>query len=89
MCLKLHNGGVLLLDTSDGFCSTTNTALWAKFDPDGIADGQAVSVQFWIYSTGKLTSGPYIDPTTQFTFNHTSCNISAIVVSDPSWFSWD
>lgn len=88
ICLRLHNGAVLLYYSTMAFGGTSSTnAIWFNLDPDGkVTDGvNGKSVQLWIYYKGKLTTVGTIDPNSCWS---SGCNASPLPSLDPTWFSW-
>lgn len=89
-CYKLHNGGVITASGNRYASTTTNTAVFFYFDPDGEyhATEESSSVLYFIYLNGRLV--------TRETLNSGTCNggvcestYGPITASDPEWFSWD
>jgi prepilin-type N-terminal cleavage/methylation domain-containing protein len=97
-CLRLHSGGILFYWISDSLCSSSSpSGMHIGFDPDGkVTDGTTggpgKSVDFWIYSDGRIRTWGTIEPNTSYTNAGvgTSCNQtrSASPSKDPPWFSW-
>ena len=88
ICLRLHNGAVLLYYSTMAFGGTSPTnAIWFNLDPDGrVTDGiNGKSVQLWVYYRGKLTTVGNIDPNSCWS---SGCNASPLPSLDPPWFSW-
>lgn len=91
-CLRLHNGGLLLLQDNCAFSSTTPqtfTQFW--FDPDGEvlgpsgADGPSKSVMFDLYYDGFLTTRDQLKANSS-----ASCGTYGPSSGlDSSWFSWN
>ncbi|HEY9687586.1 MAG TPA: prepilin-type N-terminal cleavage/methylation domain-containing protein [Coleofasciculaceae cyanobacterium] len=89
-CLLLHNGGVLVYQTTTSFSGTGSTnAIWFDLDPDGKVTGGAndagTAVQFALYYNGRLTSGSNVLANTvssTYTFGPAD-------EPDPPWFSWN
>ena len=76
LCLRLHNGGMMLAQTDDldgnfGGTAATN-ALWVLFDPDGKAS-TIQGVVFFLYVNGRISSAG------------AATGNPAV---DPPWFSW-
>ncbi len=84
ICLRLHNGGTLLLDQASSYGGTSTTHnVWAYYDPDGTASATK-SVGFFILYNGKVTSeGGWAAATC----NSINC-VTTTPASDPSWFRW-
>ena len=94
LCLKLHNGSILLMPspgTVERFGGTTYThGIPFSVDPNGRLDGgsgsEGKSVRFILYYDGKLrTWGTMENNTTDSTGNMGP----PIPSRDPSWFSWN
>jgi prepilin-type N-terminal cleavage/methylation domain-containing protein len=92
MCFVLHNGAMFwyIWDEDFGGTATTN-AIRFSIDPDGVysgnsADGPSKSVQFLLYTDGKIRTWGSTLPNTYSDFmGPTGPNASL----DPSWFSWN
>lgn len=91
MCIKLHNGAVVILDPTMSFDGTTSlNGLAFYVDPDGGSNNGSVRgpyecVVFWIFINGRLaTHGtvPAGATNSNFTMGATQPN------RDPTWFSW-
>jgi type II secretory pathway pseudopilin PulG len=91
MCLKLHNGGTLVIDTRYNFGGSSSTnALNFGFDPDSSYCGTTSAstpgqgIEFWMYYNGKLrTAATMENPTAR-----QDGNVYLGAGYDPSWFSW-
>lgn len=70
-CMKLHNGGTLMLLNNASFGSASGF-IYGILDPDGNPTGKADSIVLCIYYNGRAT-----------TFG----NIMATSSYDPTWFS--
>lgn len=55
MCLNLHNGAIMFLDTDAQFNHATTGSVSFIVDPDGT--GAATGVQFILGTNGRLTTG--------------------------------
>lgn len=90
-CLLLHNGAVLNY-YSNSFNGTTDlSAIHMRIDPDGkVTNGTGnagMSVAFWIYTNGRLTTrGEILNNTIN---SAPSCPCTPNEIYDPDWFSWD
>lgn len=88
VCLKLHNGALLMYDVSNTFDYYSTTAglnppfLWFVLDPDGVnsgtTNGAGKSVGFILYNTGRLETNGTCPPSY-------GCSSSL----DPPWFRWE
>ena len=84
VCLKLHNGAMLLARSWITFSGTSSTnAIYFSFDPDGISSNFQ-SVDFFIYYNGLLTSTGNLVPNTV----SSDATRNAVSSSDPTWFNW-
>ncbi|HEY9746906.1 MAG TPA: type II secretion system protein [Oculatellaceae cyanobacterium] len=89
VCLRLHNGAVILIpDISFGGTATTN-AVYFYVDPDGqdggVPNGTGNSVVFFLYANGRLTTWK-----NKLANTTTSFGVEADCAScDPPWFSWN
>jgi len=88
-CLIMHNGGVLRYNGSTLAGTSTTNALEFIFDPDGVqtdstTDSPGKSVNFFLYSTGMLTSRENTLPNTAASGN----TYGPSSIADPPWFSW-
>lgn len=84
-CVKLHNGGTLLLYKWFGGLGATNS-LWFMFDPDSTYTGKGDSLWFVIYPNGFTTSRANIYPNT-IAGNDAPRQPNATL--DPAWFNWN
>ncbi|MEB3286154.1 MAG: type II secretion system protein [Vampirovibrionales bacterium] len=84
-CLKLHNGGILWTEFTEGFSGTsTNNGTWFCLDPDGIASNDK-SACFIIYFNGRVTSWGQMLPNTVSNYD----TYNPTTAYDPPWFSWN
>lgn len=88
-CLRLHNGGMLMFDTSSFGGSATTNAIWMYFDPDarvttGTTSDPGKSVQLWLYYTGRISDLGSITPGS--TNSYGAHNPAP--TRTPTWFSW-
>ena len=88
ICLRLHNGSVLLYYSTMAFGGTATTnGIWFNLDPDGrVTDGvNGKSVQLWVYYTGRLSTVGSIQPNSCWSGG---CDATPLPSLDPPWFSW-
>jgi Tfp pilus assembly protein FimT len=82
-CLKLHNGGMLTMNSTESFGGTNTTnGLWFVFDPDGIASTNKSIVMYLLYN-GRLTSAGQCGGSVTSSADTYACSNNV-----PSWFSW-
>ncbi len=90
ICLKLHQGGILVANSSINFAGTSNlNAIRFDYDPDGVYSGSAAdspgkSVQFVLYYNGGLTTRG----TTRVGSVDSLGALPPSTAFDPTWFSW-
>ncbi|MEB3287155.1 MAG: prepilin-type N-terminal cleavage/methylation domain-containing protein [Vampirovibrionales bacterium] len=89
VCLKLHNGGVMVMQNiAFGGTSGTNAVIYS-IDPDGsysgLDTGPGKAVEFWLYANGKVRTKGTIDPGTTTSWGADNPNPA----QDPIWFSWN
>ncbi len=93
ICLRLHNGGVLLFHINSGVKYPANYSsthvVYALFDPDGEYGGTNIgpskAVGIWIYANGRITTPQNLLPNT---YVAGAGPIAPVPNSDPEWFSW-
>lgn len=90
VCLKLHNGGTLLLEGGETFAATTNNRfVWVLIDPDGSYSGSSTGpgkgLWFGLFYNGRLSTWQ------QFPADATNSNglWGPCAGCDPTWFSWN
>lgn len=88
ICLRLHNGSLVMGDTGAMGGSNTTNGMWFAIDPNGVADsttnGPSKSLQLWIYYNGRVSDIGSLESGTR--------NVNAVQPATPSavppWFSW-
>ena len=86
-CVKLHNGGVLWMDSTDTFGGNTiNHAIYTIFDADGTHNGSITgrgkALEIVQYYNGRVTTGESMDPGTLL------YGVAQTPGQDPAWFLW-
>ncbi len=83
ICLKLHNGSMLAMRTSENFNGTgSNNGWWFLLDPDGAPSNRA-SIAFVLYYNGRISTAGKCGGFVTSNINSYTCD----PVYDPSWFS--
>ena len=88
LCLRLHNGSVLIHYPTMAFGGTATTnGVWFNLDPDGTVSngGNGKSIQIWIYYSGRVTTLGTIDNNSCWS---DGCDATPLPALDPPWFSW-
>jgi prepilin-type N-terminal cleavage/methylation domain-containing protein len=87
ICLRLHNGSVLIATKANSFGGTASTnAFDFVIDPDGTLNSDRSSVGFLMYYSGQITSRSTVRSSTQDGGGQTY-NPGAGM--DPGWFDWN
>jgi type II secretory pathway pseudopilin PulG len=83
--IYLKNGGVLVIDTDLTFGTGADGAIPVLFDPDGVARGDTNSVEFWLYSDGRIRTAKTILATTTTDDASTPFTSTPSAIADPAW----
>jgi len=91
LCLKLHNGGMLMLHSESFAGTATTNTIQASFDPNissisntNGSDGPNKAVQFELYYDGTLKTRGNAKAGS---CHSTVCGFGGSASYDPSWFS--
>jgi len=92
-CLKLHNGAMLLYNSTWNFNGTNTTnANFFYIDPDGVqtdatTNGPGKALVLWLQYDGSMHSWGTLPATIAFSTGSAPGTVSATPSYDPAWFT--
>lgn len=86
-CFRLHNGSILYHYNNTFEGTATTNAINFLVDPDGVGDGNAKAVEFWLYTNGRIRTTGTREPNT--CTSPSTCYAAPDTSRDPTWFSWN
>lgn len=91
LCLKMHNGSMLEINSTSRFDGTTNlNAMYFYVDPDGKVSGAGKeSVVFLLYYDGKLRTWGSAETGTASWYQGSPHTYNPTPANDPAWFNWN